>query len=87
VIHELEMHMRLAGVAGIAEELAAAHPLIGPDGRRPAAGMATQNERGALSLAHRKGELKAGRDTLLRLLVRAGIALTEDDRRRIPREA
>jgi predicted transposase/invertase (TIGR01784 family) len=45
--------------------------------------MAEQDERGALSLAHREGELKGRRDTLLRLLVRAGIALTEDDRARI----
>src|SRR5580704_891864 len=46
-----------------------------------AAGMAIQNERGALSLARREGEdageIKARRDTLLRLLVRAGIALAE----------
>jgi predicted transposase/invertase (TIGR01784 family) len=60
-----------------------------------AAGMAIQNERGALSLARRegkeegelegelKGELKARRDTLLRLLLRAGVALTDDDRARI----
>jgi predicted transposase/invertase (TIGR01784 family) len=52
-----------------------------------AAGMAIQNERGALSLASRegelKGELKARRDTLLRLLLRAGIALTDDDGARI----
>jgi predicted transposase/invertase (TIGR01784 family) len=52
-----------------------------------AAGMAIQNERGALSLARREGEdageIKARRDTLLRLLVRAGIALAEEDRGRI----
>jgi hypothetical protein len=48
-----------------------------------AAGMAIQNERGALALAERQGELKARRDTLLRLLVRTGIALTEDDRARV----
>jgi len=52
-----------------------------------AAGMAIQNERGALALASRqgelKGELKARRDTLLRLLLRAGIALLDDDRTRI----
>jgi predicted transposase/invertase (TIGR01784 family) len=59
------------------------------------ASMAIQNERGALSLARRegrdegklegelKGELKARRNTLLRLLVRAGIALTEEDHGRI----
>jgi predicted transposase/invertase (TIGR01784 family) len=52
-----------------------------------AAGMAIQNERGALSLASRegelKGEIKARRNTLLRLLERAGIALTDDQRARI----
>ncbi|MCC6557873.1 MAG: Rpn family recombination-promoting nuclease/putative transposase [Polyangiaceae bacterium] len=52
-----------------------------------AAGMAIQNERGALSLARKEGrdegELNARRNTLLRLLVRAGIALTDDDRARI----
>jgi len=56
-----------------------------------AAGMAIQNERGALALAQRlgkregkrEGELEARRDTLLRLLARAGIALTEEDTRRI----
>jgi predicted transposase/invertase (TIGR01784 family) len=52
-----------------------------------AAGMAIQNERGALALAERQGELRgkleARRDTLLRLLVRAGLALTEEDRGRI----
>jgi predicted transposase/invertase (TIGR01784 family) len=56
-----------------------------------AASMAIQNERGALSLARRQGEIEgklegeinARRETLLRLLVRAGIALTEDDRARI----
>ena len=52
-----------------------------------AAGMAIQNERGALALAERQGELRgkleARRDTLLRLLVRAGIALAEEDRGRI----
>ena len=52
-----------------------------------AAGMAIQNERGALSLASRegelKGEIKASRNTLLRLLERAGIALTGDERARI----
>ena len=49
--------------------------------------MAEQDERGAISLAHKegehKGEIKARRDTLQRLLVRAEIALTEDDRDRI----
>ncbi len=56
-----------------------------------AAGMAIQSERGALAFAERQGKLegerdgerKARRDTLLRLLVRAGIALTDDDRARI----
>jgi predicted transposase/invertase (TIGR01784 family) len=56
-----------------------------------AASMAIQNERGALSLARREGrdegklegELKARRDTLLRFLVRTGIALTEEDHDRI----
>ncbi len=52
-----------------------------------AAGMAIQNERGALALAERQGRLEgdlgARRDTLLRLLARAGIALTEDERGRI----
>ena len=56
-----------------------------------AAGMAIQNERGALALAERQGELrgklegelKARRDTLLRLLVRAGISLTADESARI----
>jgi len=48
-----------------------------------AAGMAIQNERGALALAERQGELKAKRATLVRLLMRAGIALTEEDRGRI----
>jgi hypothetical protein len=52
-----------------------------------AAGMAIQNERGALALAERQGELtgelKARRDTLLRLLLRTGIALMDEDRTRI----
>jgi predicted transposase/invertase (TIGR01784 family) len=60
-----------------------------------AASMAIQNERGALSLARREGrgegrdegrnegEISARRDTLLRLALRAGIALTDDDRGRI----
>ncbi|MFO0757039.1 MAG: Rpn family recombination-promoting nuclease/putative transposase [Byssovorax sp.] len=48
-----------------------------------AAGMAIQNERGALSLARKEGEVKARRDTLLRLLTRAGISITEVDRDRI----
>jgi hypothetical protein len=48
-----------------------------------AAGMAIQNERGALSLAHKEGELKARRDTLQRLLTRAGIELTADERARV----
>ena len=45
--------------------------------------MAEQDERGAISLAHKEGELKGGRDALLRLLARAGISLTDDDRVRI----
>ena len=52
-----------------------------------AAGMAIQNERGALALAHREGKLEgkleARRDTLLRLLVRAGLVLTEEERSRV----
>jgi predicted transposase/invertase (TIGR01784 family) len=52
-----------------------------------AAGMAIQNERGALSFSRREGlqegEIKARRDTLLRLLARAGIALAEEERGRI----
>jgi predicted transposase/invertase (TIGR01784 family) len=48
-----------------------------------AAGMAIQNERGALSLARKEGEISARRNTLLRLLERAGIVLTDDDRARI----
>ncbi len=50
-----------------------------------AAGMAIQNERGALSVAHREGKLEAQRETLLRLLERAGIALTSDERARVQR--
>ncbi len=45
--------------------------------------MAEQDARGALEVAHEEGELKARRDTLLRLLGRAGIAITEDDRAQI----
>ena len=53
--------------------------------------MAEQDARGALAVAHEegveegelKGELKGKRDTLLRLLGRAGIVLTDDDRARI----
>ena len=57
--------------------------------------MAEQDERGAISLAHREGkeegrksglaegEIKGKRDALLRLLVRAGITLTEDDHTRV----
>lgn len=48
-----------------------------------AAGMAIQNERGALALAERTGELKAKRETLLRLCARASIVLAEEDRQRI----
>ncbi len=60
-----------------------------------AAGMAIQNERGALSLARKEGEhageikgkLVAKRETILRLCGRAGVALTEDDRTRIEARA
>jgi len=57
--------------------------------------MAEQDERGALSLAHREGKdegrvegrlegrLEGKRDTLFRLLERAGIEITENDRDRI----
>ncbi len=53
--------------------------------------MAEQDERGAISLAHREGKLEGRvegklegkRDTLLRLLVRAGIEITENDHERI----
>ena len=52
-----------------------------------AASMAIQNERGALSLARKEGKVEgkveAKHETLLRLLPRAGIALTDDDRARI----
>jgi predicted transposase/invertase (TIGR01784 family) len=56
-----------------------------------AAGMAIQNERGALALAERQGELRgelrgkleAKRETLLRLLGRANITLTDTERARI----
>ena len=53
--------------------------------------MAEQDERGAISLARREGKdegraegkLEGKRDTLLRLLVRAGIEITENDHERI----
>ena len=62
--------------------------------------MAEQDERGAISLAHREGKeegrrrhrrgtrgteghVKARRDTLIRLLGRAGIVISDDDRNRI----
>ena len=53
--------------------------------------MAEQDERGAISLAHREGkqeghkegDLKARRDTLVRLLSRAGIVIADKDRARI----
>jgi predicted transposase/invertase (TIGR01784 family) len=56
-----------------------------------AASMAIQNERGALSLARREGrdegrtegEIKAKRDGVLRLLMRSGVVLTDEDRARI----
>jgi predicted transposase/invertase (TIGR01784 family) len=48
-----------------------------------AAGMAIQNERGALALANREGALGAKRDALLRILAHAGVTLTEEHRQRI----
>ncbi len=45
--------------------------------------MAEQDARGAIAFARREGELKGKRETLLRFLARAGIALSEDDRARI----
>ena len=45
--------------------------------------MAEQDARGALSLARKEGKVEAKRETLLRLLARAGIALTDDDRAHI----
>ena len=52
--------------------------------------MAEQDARGALAVAHQEGveegeieRAQGKRETLLRLLARAGIALTEDDRARI----
>lgn len=57
--------------------------------------MAEQDARGALAIAHQegveegeirgeiKGKLEGKRDTLLRLLVRAGVSLTEENRTRI----
>jgi len=52
-----------------------------------AAGMAIQNERGALSLARREGreegEIKGKRDALLRLIARVGVPFSDDDRARI----
>ncbi|MEO7329929.1 MAG: Rpn family recombination-promoting nuclease/putative transposase [Minicystis sp.] len=52
-----------------------------------AASMAIQNERGALSLARKEGKVEgkveAKRETLLRLLGRAGIVLAEDEQARI----
>ena len=45
--------------------------------------MAEQDARGALAVAHEEGELKGKRDALLRLLDRARIALTGEDRARI----
>ena len=45
--------------------------------------MAEQDERGAISLAHKEGELKGKRDALFVLLASAGIVLTDDDRERI----
>lgn len=52
-----------------------------------AAGMAIQNERGALSLAYKEGrtegKAEGKRETLLRLLGRAGIELRDDERAKI----
>ncbi len=52
-----------------------------------AAGMALQNERGALSLARTEGrdegKIEAKRDAVLRVLGRGGVALTDEDRARI----
>lgn len=48
-----------------------------------AAGMAIQNERGALSVARKEGKVEGKRETLLRLLARAAIALTSDERARV----
>jgi predicted transposase/invertase (TIGR01784 family) len=48
-----------------------------------AASMAIQNERGALSLARREGKVEGKRETLLRLLARAGIKLADDQRARV----
>lgn len=45
--------------------------------------MAEQDARGALAVAHQEGKLEGKRDTLLRLLARAKIALSDDDRARI----
>jgi hypothetical protein len=57
--------------------------------------MAEQDERGRISFAHRQGEhkgeirgkiegkLEAKRDAVLRLLMRAGVVLTDDERTRI----
>jgi hypothetical protein len=49
--------------------------------------MAEQDARGALAVAHGEGKeegiVEGKRDTLLRLLARAGIALAEDDRARV----
>ncbi|MFT3773451.1 MAG: Rpn family recombination-promoting nuclease/putative transposase [Minicystis sp.] len=45
--------------------------------------MAEQDARGALAVAHQEGLVDGKRDLLLRLLARAGIALTDHDRARI----
>ncbi len=56
-----------------------------------AAGMAIQNERGALSLARREGrdegKIEAKRDAVLRVLERRGVELTAEDRTRIAASA
>jgi predicted transposase/invertase (TIGR01784 family) len=56
-----------------------------------AASMAIQNERGALALARREGrdegrdegKIEAKRDSILRVLVRGGVVLTDEDHARI----
>jgi predicted transposase/invertase (TIGR01784 family) len=45
--------------------------------------MAEQDARGALAVARQEGLVEGKRDALLRLLARAGLELTEDDRARI----
>lgn len=45
--------------------------------------MAEQDSRGALAVAHQEGKLEGKRETLLRLLARAALPLSEADRARI----